>query len=96
MTPGHEPRKQFFFRPILAPTGGVRSSNFIHFYMKIRFFFYTTHNPLKSSSEIGGQYRQYNTLDTTQTHTQAKNYSFSQSPSTDNSAEKHIIYCEHL
>jgi hypothetical protein len=51
------------------------------------FFLNTTHNPLKSGSEIGGQHRQYNTLDTTQTHTQAKNYSFSQSPTIHNCAE---------
>jgi hypothetical protein len=29
-----------FFRPILAPTGGVRSLSSIHFHMKIRFYWY--------------------------------------------------------
>ncbi len=40
-------KEGFFFGPILAPTGGIRSPNSIHFHMKIRFYWY-----LLSDSEI--------------------------------------------
>ncbi len=33
-------KEGFFFKPILAPTGGVRSPNSIHFHIKIRFYWY--------------------------------------------------------
>jgi hypothetical protein len=33
-------KEGIFFRPILAPTGGVRSPNSIHFHIKIRFYWY--------------------------------------------------------
>ncbi len=40
MTPGHETRKEFFFGPTVAPTGGVQSPISIHFHIKIRFYWY--------------------------------------------------------